>query len=102
MRFKSCSALALLLAIACAPALAEGRKIVRERTPVYPEMARKFALHGTVTMQVTVASNGHVLEAKVLGGHPMLAKAALDSVNSWVFEPAATTTTETVKVDFKE
>jgi protein TonB len=102
MKFKSCSTLVLLLAIACAPAFAEGRKIVRERTPVYPEMAKKFALHGTVTMQVTVSPSGHVTEAKVMGGNPMLAKAAVEAVNAWIFEPASSTTTETIKVDFKE
>ncbi len=102
MKWKSVSVLALLLAIAVAPAFAEGRKIVKERQPAYPEMARKFQIHGTVTVQLTVASNGHVTEAKVIGGHPILAQAALDAVQSWVFESGAGTTTETVKVDFKE
>jgi len=102
LKLKSVSLVALLLALACTPAFAEGRKIVKERAPQYPEMARKFALHGTVTMQLTVSPTGHVLDAKVLGGHPMLAKSALDSVTTWVFEPASGTTTETVRVDFKE
>lgn len=99
---KSVIIVVLALAAACTPAFAEGRKIEKQRQPVYPEMARKFALHGTVTMQLTVAANGRVTDAKVMGGHPILAQAAKDAATSWVFEPASATTTETVRVDFKE
>jgi TonB family protein len=57
--------------------------------PVYPELARKMKLSGTVKVEVVVAPNGTVKEAKVVGGHPVLANAALDAVKKWRFEPAA-------------
>jgi len=57
--------------------------------PVYPELARKMNITGTVKVQVVVAPNGTVKEAKVVGGHPVLATAALDAVKKWRFEPAA-------------
>jgi TonB family protein len=58
--------------------------------PAYPELARKMHLGGTVRIEVVVAPNGTVKEAKVVGGHPVLAGAALDAAKKWRFEPAAT------------
>jgi TonB family protein len=48
---------------------------------------------------VVVAPNGTVKEAKVVGGHPVLATAALDAVRKWRFEPASIETSGVV--DFK-
>jgi TonB family protein len=101
MKWKSAIILVLALAVSL-PAFAEGRKVVKEKQPAYPAIARNFALHGAVTMQVTVAPNGHVVDTKVTGGSPILAKAATDAVTTWVFEPASGTTTETVKVNFTQ
>lgn len=66
---------------------------------VYPDLARKMNITGTVKVQVVVAPNGTVKEAKVVGGHPVLASAALDAVKKWRFEPAAVESTGVV--DFK-
>jgi TonB family protein len=67
--------------------------------PVYPELARKMNLTGTVKVEVVVAPNGTVKEAKVVGGHPVLANAALEAVKKWRFEPAAMESSGVV--DFK-
>jgi TonB family protein len=67
--------------------------------PEYPELARKMNITGTVKVQVVVAPNGSVKEAKVVGGHPVLASAAVDAVKKWRFEPAANESTGVV--DFK-
>jgi len=66
---------------------------------VYPELARKMNITGTVKVQVVVSPNGTVKEAKVVGGHPVLASAALDAVKKWRFEPAPVESTGVV--DFK-
>jgi TonB family protein len=82
---------------------AQDNEIVRRAKtkvePVYPELARKMNITGTVKVQVTVAPNGSVKDAKVVGGHPVLASAALDAVKKWRFEPA--TVESTGIVDFK-
>jgi TonB family protein len=67
--------------------------------PEYPELARKMNITGTVKVQVVVSPNGTVKEAKVVGGHPVLAGAALDAVRKWRFEPAPGESTGVV--DFK-
>jgi TonB family protein len=67
--------------------------------PPYPELARKMSIAGTVKIEVTVAPNGTVKEAHVVGGHPVLANAALDAAKKWRFEPASGESTGII--DFK-
>jgi TonB family protein len=85
------------------PAQEASSEIVRRAKnrvqPVYPELARRMNLSGTVKVEVVVAPNGTVKEAKVVGGHPVLASAALDAVRKWRFEPAAMESSGVV--DFK-
>jgi TonB family protein len=54
---------------------------------------------GTVKVEVVVMANGTVKDARVVGGHPVLANAALEAVRKWRFEPAAMETSGVV--DFK-
>jgi len=67
--------------------------------PLYPPLARKMNLSGTVKVEIVVAPNGTVKDAKVVGGHPVLANAALEAVRKWRFEPATLETSGIV--DFK-
>jgi TonB family protein len=69
--------------------------------PAYPELARKMNITGTVKVEVTVAPNGSVKDAKVTGGHPLLGNAALDAVRKWRFEPAAAESSGTVFFKFE-
>jgi TonB family protein len=57
--------------------------------PEYPELARKMNITGTVKIEVVVSTNGTVKDAKIVGGHPVLASAALEAIKKWRFEPAA-------------
>ena len=87
--------LALTLAPRYAPAqTTQNDEIVRRAKtrvdPAYPELARKMSLSGTVKIEVVVAPNGAVKDARVVGGHPVLANAALDAARKWRFEPAST------------
>jgi TonB family protein len=66
---------------------------------VYPELARKMNITGTVKVEVVIAPNGSVKDAKVVGGHPVLANAALEAVKKWRFEPTALESSGVV--DFK-
>jgi TonB family protein len=69
--------------------------------PAYPELARKMNLTGTVRVQVVIAPNGAVKDAKVVGGHPVLGNAALDAVRKWRFEPASTESSGVVELKFE-
>jgi len=68
--------------------------------PAYPDLARKMKITGTVKVEVTVNPNGTVKDAKVVGGHPVLAGAALEAVKKWRFEPAAMESSGVVEFKF--
>jgi TonB family protein len=67
--------------------------------PMYPELARKMHLAGTVKIEVVVAPNGTVKEARIVGGHPVLASSALDAAKKWRFEPSSAESSGVI--DFK-
>jgi TonB family protein len=77
------------------------RKAKSKVAPTFPDLARKMGISGVVKVQVTVAPNGTVAEAKLVGGHPLLATAALDAVKKWRFEAAATGSTGVVEFKFE-
>ena len=62
------------------------RKVKSKTAPAYPDLARRMAITGFVKLEITVAPNGSVKNAKLVGGHPVLANAALDAVRKWRFE----------------
>ena len=69
----------------------QGDEIVRHAKvkvqPSYPDLARRMNITGLVKIQVVVAPNGTVKEARVVGGHPLLATSALEAARKWRFEP---------------
>jgi TonB family protein len=77
------------------------RRVKSKVQAVYPELARKMNLTGTVKVEIVVSPNGAVKEAKVVGGHPVLANAALDAIRKWRFDPAAAETSGLVNFKFE-
>jgi len=97
-------ALVAVLGPTCLPGQTEeGADIVRRLKskvdPEYPELAHRMKIAGTVKIKIVVNPNGLVKEARVVGGHPVLANAALDAVRKWRFEPAPAEATGVI--DFK-
>lgn len=76
------------------------RKAKSKVQPTYPELARRMKISGIVKVQVTVAPNGTVKDAKLVGGHPVLATAVLDAVKKWRFEAAPQESTENLQFRF--
>ena len=76
------------------------RKVKSRVSPIYPEIARKMGLTGSVKLQLVVAANGVVKETKVIGGHPILVNAATEAVKKWRFETASAESTGTVEFRF--
>jgi len=55
--------------------------------PVYPPLARQARISGTVRLEAVIALSGVVQSLRVASGHPLLARAALDAVRQWVYQP---------------
>ena len=108
MSHRGTAALALTLALTVGlvrvgAQQAQGEEMIRRAKskvqPSYPELARKMNIAGTVKVQIVVAPNGTVKDAHVVGGHPVLATAALDAAKKWRFEPASSESSGII--DFK-
>jgi TonB family protein len=67
---------------------------------IYPELAQRLRITGVVKIQITVATNGVVKNATLLGGHPVLASAALGAVRKWRYETSKEETTGIVEFRF--
>lgn len=76
------------------------RRVTQQVAPAYPDLARKLNLQGTVRLRVTVAQDGAARTAEVLGGNPVLVKAAQDAVMRWKWAPAAGETKEVIELRF--
>jgi hypothetical protein len=50
------------------PQTPEGRKAISHPAPVYPPMAKKYGVHGSVKVEVVVAPDGHIRRRNSLGG----------------------------------
>jgi TonB family protein len=77
------------------------RKAKTRVSPVYPELARRMSITGTVRLAVVVAPNGQVKTAKPIGGHPILVNAAVDAMKQWRFESAAVESSGVVEFKFQ-
>jgi TonB family protein len=76
------------------------RAVVSKVPPIYPELARRMHVSGTVVVHLTIAPDGSVSDAKVESGHALLGPAAQEAVRRWKFEPSPDTSDLMVDVNF--
>ena len=61
--------------------------LLKRVEPAYPLIAQAASIDGVVILDAIVNENGRIQSLKVLRGHPLLAKAAIDAVEQWEYEP---------------
>ena len=76
------------------------RKIMKRVIPIYPDLARRSQLRGTVKIEAIVAPNGKVKLTQVVGGSPALVRAATDAIDKWQWVPATSETKEFIELNF--
>jgi TonB family protein len=81
-------------------AFAAERGVRRRVEPVYPELARRMHLSGSVKLEVAITSGGNVRNVNARGGNPLLVQAATDAIKKWQFEPGPEETKE-ITFEFK-
>jgi protein TonB len=62
-------------------------QVLERQNPVYPPLAKQAGVSGTVKLEGVIARDGTVQRLRVLSGHPLLVKAALDAVTRWRYTP---------------
>jgi protein TonB len=80
------SVVVLVFALVGPASAADERKIKSQVPPVYPELAKSMHIQGTVKVEITISPSGNVTNAKVVGGHPVLADAAVKAVKNWRYD----------------
>jgi bla regulator protein blaR1 len=88
------------------PAEVMQKLVVHRVEPVYPAEARKDRLEGTIALDIIVGRDGSVLSMQPLNGPDVLARAAMDALRWWKFEPyringEPSVVETTVAVEFK-
>jgi protein TonB len=73
---------------------------------IYPPIAQRARIAGTVTIDAVIDTDGAVRDARVLSGVPLLNQAALDAVRQWRYTPTLLNgvpvqVVMTVKVEFR-
>jgi len=76
------------------------RKVVRKSMPVYPAMAKRMNLSGTVKVFAVVAPDGSVKAVQPVGGSPLLIQAAQEAISNWKFSPASAESKELIELHF--
>lgn len=66
---------------------AQSAKITRKVAPLYPAEARQQRIQGTVRLEAIIDRQGAIYRLDLIGGHPLLADAALPAVRQWRYEP---------------
>lgn len=73
---------------------------IRDWKPVYPREAIDANAQGIVILELRMAADGSVAEARVLRSVPLLDRAAIDAVLKWKFTAAGFPVEMTVTVNF--
>lgn len=62
-------------------------KLINKVIPVYPLLALKTRVSGTVVIQAIIDEVGRVESIEVVEGHPLLVEAAVDAIQQWRYSP---------------
>ena len=65
----------------------EAARLIYAPKPDYPPLARMARIQRTVRLEALIATDGTIKGLKVLSGHPLLLKAALEAVQQWRYQP---------------
>jgi protein TonB len=65
----------------------EAAKLIFQPRPEYPPLAKMARIQGTVRLEAIISRDGTIQDLKVLSGHPLLVKSALEAVQRWRYQP---------------
>lgn len=65
----------------------EQAKLIFKPTPEYPPLAKVARIQGSVRLEAIISRDGTVQDLKVMSGHPLLVKSALEAVQRWRYQP---------------
>jgi len=61
--------------------------LLHDVKPVYPPLAVATHTQGAVVLAAVIDRNGTIAKLRVVSGHPLLVRAAIDAVSQWRYRP---------------
>jgi protein TonB len=55
--------------------------------PEYPSIAKQAHVSGVVELVGVIGVDGHLKDLKLVSGHPLLVRAAMQAVSQWIYSP---------------
>ena len=65
----------------------EGARLIYQPKPEYPPLAKMARIQGTVRLEAIISKDGTIQDLRVVSGHPLLVKSALEAVQRWRYQP---------------
>jgi periplasmic protein TonB len=62
-------------------------KLVFAPAPEYPPLAKSARISGSVHLSAVIGTDGRIAGLRVMDGHPLLVRAAMDAVKRWIYQP---------------
>jgi len=72
--------------------------LIHSVQPLYPAIARSARIQGSVVMSAVIGKDGTITGLRVISGHPLLVKAAVEAVSQWRYRPYVLNS-EAIEVD---
>ena len=64
----------------------QNANLISKVDPLYQPLARQAGIQGTVRFNTTIGIDGHVQNLQLVSGHPLLAAAAMQAAEQWVYK----------------
>lgn len=61
--------------------------LINQLQPVYPSLAKAAHVEGPVVLAALISKDGTIENLRVLTGHPMLVRSAVEAVSQWRYRP---------------
>ena len=65
----------------------ESARLIFQPKPEYPPLAKMARIQGVVRLDALISKDGTIQDLKVLSGHPLLVKSAIEAVQRWRYQP---------------
>lgn len=65
----------------------EAARLIFQPKPEYPPLAKMARIQGRVLLEAIISKDGTIQDLKILSGHPLLVKPAMEAVARWRYQP---------------
>jgi len=65
----------------------EQARLIFNPKPEYPPLAKMARIQGTVRLEAIISKDGTIQDLKIMSGHPLLVKSAMDAFGRWRYQP---------------